>query len=909
MSNKTKSEAGLIGSGGICIDGDIEMRLTQFHSSGLFFAFRIIIALLATFSAALLGNCFTDANISPMLLAYDSTVAVLAFGLLASKHKIIKICAGIVGVMYIVPLIGKIKLIKYGALAAAHGYLTKGELPGQNTGVYKEYLTTASAVNQGLYYFFSAVILFIAIGTVIACVVRIDFPMLFIVTFPILEVGLYLGFNVPTVSVLMMLISWITVLAMNIINHTTNKAGRNNTFAVHEKSKTFFFTSSESKAGFYTMYIKFVAIVTASVFLAVVIFSKISGFYRPDSFADLRYNLHHAAERFDITHADDFLIDVNGGSNLFGVTTVGGTNGGILGTTNGISFNGSKAMVINTEPFNYTMYLRGYVAGDYAENQWQPLETDDTIKKISEDISETGRWIQDYDSLLLSDSDDATDSSDSAMNITIKGACSKFVYAPYSCDYSYSYSALGENSGMTPYNDSYVRISQSSKNYTVYYKTFRTPSWIMRTDSLVSADLDHFSPKFQDVTNLYKEYVKRNYTTPVDLDSLNTVYNEICKKYLRDDPEYCSYNEIYSAIKNYFSDNKFTYDTNPGKTPEGEDFLDYFLTNQKKGYCTYYATAGTHLLRKFGYPARYIEGYMILPSQLQTATKDDDRYELVVKDKCAHAWTEVFIEGAGWMPAEFTPGYDGDNPNLTKEEKGIDKKDESSLSSSSSKPDSSKTDINNSSRKPLNNSKANTNSRTSPKNNSNGSNSKSGGGGAIGKNSNGKNSDASAYDSKNSSKPDGSGGIVRSPVAKTIGMTLIAVVAGLAAIVINRKRSLDKMHESCTQKDLAKRVTAIYTYSLKYLSVLHIEVKKNLSDMQICDELINKCHEQRIHQLDDKLTELTIMAVEANMSADSITEEEAAKAEEIMRSISEDIVAKKLDIISKLSAKYIYCLY
>ena len=51
------------------------------------------------------------------------------------------------------------------------------------------------------------------------------------------------------------------------------------------------------------------------------------------------------------------------------------------------------------------------------------------------------------------------------------------------------------------------------------------------------------------------------------------------------------------------------------------------------------------------------------------------------------------------------------------------------------------------------------------------------------------------------------------------------------------------------------------------------------------------------------------MAVEANMSADSITEEEAAKAEEIMRSISEDIVAKKLDIISKLSAKYIYCLY
>jgi hypothetical protein len=907
MSNKTKSEAGLIGNGGICIDGDIDMRLTRFHSSGLFFAFRIIIALMATFSTALLGNEFTDADISPLMLAYDSIVAVLAFGLLASKHKIIKICAAIVGFMYIVPLIGKIRIIKYGAMAAAHGYLTKGELPGQATSAYKEFLKTPIAVDQGLYYFFSAVILLIAIGTVIACVVRIDFPMLFIVTFPILEVGLYLGFDVPTTAVLMMLISWITILAMNIINHTTNKAGRNNTFAVHEKSKTFFFTSSESKAGFYTVYIKFVALVTAAVFLTIVILSKISGFTRPDSFADLRYNLHHAAERFDITHADDFLIDINGGSNLFGVTTVGGTNGGILGTTNGISFNGSKAMIINTEPFNYTMYLRGYVAGTYENNQWQPLETNSTIKKISEDISENGRWIQDYDSLLLSDSDEVTRSSDAEMDITIKGACSKFVYAPYGCDYSYSNAVMNTSGGMTPYNDSYVRISQSNKNYTVFYKTFETPSWLLRTDNLVDADLDHFSPKFRPSTDLYKEYVKLNYTNTAKLDSLDAVYNEICEKYLRSDPEYCSYSEIYSAIKNYFSDNKFTYDTNPGKTPDGEDFLDYFLTKQKKGYCTYFATAGTQLMRKFGYPARYIEGYMILPSQLDTAVKDGGRYELVVKDKCAHAWTEVFIEGAGWMPAEFTPGYDGDNPNLTKEEKGRDRKNESSMSSSSSSSESSKADINNSSRKPLNNSKAaNSSNTTSSKNDSKGSNGKPGG--TIGKNSGGKNSDTSGNDSYNSSKPEG-GGVVNSPVAKTVGMTLMAMAAGIAAIVINRKRCLDKMHDSCTQKDLAKRVTAIYTYSLKYLSVLHIEVKKNLSDMQICDELINKCHEQRIHQLDDKLTELTIMAVEANMSADSITEEEAARAEEIMRCISEDIVAQKLDIISKISAKFIYGLY
>ncbi len=905
MSNKLNREAGLTSNSGICIDGDIDLRFTQFHSSGLYFAFRITIALLATLSAALLGNSFTNADISPMLLAYDSFVAVLALGLLASKHKIIKICAGIVCAMYIIPLITKINFIKYGAIAAANGYLTKGDLPAQTTGAFKDFLVTQAAVDQGLYYFFSAVIFLIAAGTVLACVVRIDFPMLFIFTFPIAEIGLYLGFDVPTYAALMMLVAWITVLALNIINHTTNKAGRNNTFAVHEKSKTFFFTSSENKAGFYTLYIKFVSLVTASIFLSIVLFSKLSGFYRPDSFKDLRYNIHHAAEKFDITHADDFLIDINGGSNLFGVTTVGGTNGGILGTTNSISFNNSKALIINTERFNYTMYLRGYVAGEYTDNQWQPLETDSVIKKITEGVEDNGRWIQDYDNLLLSDSDDYTGSYDAEMDINVKGACSKFIYAPYATDYSYSYAILGDDSGMTPYNDSYVRISQSQKKYKVYYKNFDTPNWQMRCDQLRQAGLEEFTPRFRTYTDLYKEYVELNYTKAADLDSLDAVYKSICENYLMNDPEYCSYNEIYSAIKSYFSDNKFTYNTSPGKTPDGEDFLDYFLTKQKKGYCTYFATAGTQLLRKFGYPARYIEGYMILPSQLSNAEQMGDRYEVVVRDKCAHAWSEVFIEGAGWLPAEFTPGYDGDNPNLTDEEKGKIKKDSSSMNSSSLS-ESSKAD--NSSKKPSNNSKASANSKVKPKTDSNNSNSKPSGGGTVGKKSSSNNNDNSAKDKNSSSKAEGSG-TTSSPIAKTVAMTLIAIAAGIAAIIINRKRSLDKMHDSCTQKDLAKRITAIYTYSLKYLSVLHIEEKKNLSDMQLCNELINKCHEHRIHQLDDKLTELTVMAVKANMSADSITEEEAESAEKILKLISEDIVASKLDIISKISAKYIYCLY
>ena len=79
--------------------------------------------------------------------------------------------------------------------------------------------------------------------------------------------------------------------------------------------------------------------------------------------------------------------------------------------------------------------------------------------------------------------------------------------------------------------------------------------------------------------------------------------------------------------------------------------------------------------------------------------------------------------------------------------------------------------------------------------------------------------------------------------------------------------------------------------------------------MQMCDEIIKKCHEQRIHSLDDKMDKLAEIAVKAQLSPDRITKEEADEAELIMKCISEKVVAKRLTRFGMLSAKYLYCLY
>ncbi|WP_083760778.1 transglutaminase-like domain-containing protein [Alkaliphilus metalliredigens] len=66
--------------------------------------------------------------------------------------------------------------------------------------------------------------------------------------------------------------------------------------------------------------------------------------------------------------------------------------------------------------------------------------------------------------------------------------------------------------------------------------------------------------------------------------------------------------EKAQAIENYLQSN-YPYSLSATIVPQYEDFVDHFLFETQTGYCTYYATAMTVMLRTQGIPARYIEGY------------------------------------------------------------------------------------------------------------------------------------------------------------------------------------------------------------------------------------------------------------------------------------------------------------
>lgn len=97
----------------------------------------------------------------------------------------------------------------------------------------------------------------------------------------------------------------------------------------------------------------------------------------------------------------------------------------------------------------------------------------------------------------------------------------------------------------------------------------------------------------------------------------------------------------------------YTYTKRPEPLPDGiadaGEFLDYFLLESREGYCTHFATAFTLLARALGLPSRYVQGFCVPMKKTETSVYGD----------MAHAWPEVYLDGAGWIPFEPTPGYAG----------------------------------------------------------------------------------------------------------------------------------------------------------------------------------------------------------------------------------------------------------
>lgn len=79
----------------------------------------------------------------------------------------------------------------------------------------------------------------------------------------------------------------------------------------------------------------------------------------------------------------------------------------------------------------------------------------------------------------------------------------------------------------------------------------------------------------------------------------------------------------------------------------GADAVDEFLFETRRGFCEHYASAFAVMTRAVGIPTRIVLGY-----QGGEINPVDGR--LIVRQSDAHAWTEVWLAGRGWVRVDPT---------------------------------------------------------------------------------------------------------------------------------------------------------------------------------------------------------------------------------------------------------------
>ncbi|HZA95670.1 MAG TPA: transglutaminase-like domain-containing protein, partial [Burkholderiaceae bacterium] len=79
----------------------------------------------------------------------------------------------------------------------------------------------------------------------------------------------------------------------------------------------------------------------------------------------------------------------------------------------------------------------------------------------------------------------------------------------------------------------------------------------------------------------------------------------------------------------------------------GQNSIDDFLFDTRQGYCEHYASAFVFLMRALDVPARVVTGY-------QGGELNPVDGFMTIRQSDAHAWSEVWLQGRGWVRVDPT---------------------------------------------------------------------------------------------------------------------------------------------------------------------------------------------------------------------------------------------------------------
>lgn len=109
---------------------------------------------------------------------------------------------------------------------------------------------------------------------------------------------------------------------------------------------------------------------------------------------------------------------------------------------------------------------------------------------------------------------------------------------------------------------------------------------------------------------------------------------------------------VANAVLQRFSSREYYYTRQP--PPLSGDTTDAFFFDTRRGYCEHYASSFTVLMRLAGIPARVVTGY-------QGGEMNPLSNYMIVRQSDAHAWSEIYLEGSGWLRVDPTAAIPASN--------------------------------------------------------------------------------------------------------------------------------------------------------------------------------------------------------------------------------------------------------
>ena len=622
------------------------------------------------------------------------------------------------------------------------------------------------------------------------------------------------------------------------------------------------------------------AVAAALCFAAIIAATKIFDYKRPEKLDELYEKSVEYIHGEGMKNTIDSIVTAVKKST--GAT--GAINHGKLGEIAEITFEGRTVLQVTMPKPEETVYLRGYTGSVYTGSTWDELPDSKLaeLEKITSDFETSGLSSLLFDSYSLKNTPVLMPS----YSFTVKnlGAHIDYLYLPYNLvPESVSRYEIINHSAFYSEDKTYFGQIYDPGDYYGYQNIFRT-RWSV-------------SSEMKNDEAAYRQFVYENYLDiPESFDPTmiftESYYDYITAEEVKTGKSTLDEMTVFSRKLYYIKDwlrNNCEYSLKAGKLPSGEDFVNFFLEN-RKGSCTHFASAAAIMCRYAGIPARYVEGYVLKSTDFPSDYAVGTTATVDVTDARGHAWVEVYIDGFGWYPVEFTSGYGNiriSRPTSTSAEPEIP----SETVSNENEPETTSVQQDNTQSPSEDSGTVNTSDEPNAETTV-----------PVQESENETRQSSESANTDNSSAEITANKQADKWYVFTWILTAVLVLASIPAVIVLR-RSFILSRRRRNSSDINSGVLEDYRRFEQLLAVMEMPKQDGMEYSEYAEEL-----SKRSPLFAEKTAELIIhTALKASFGGNSLTPDEAQEMHLALNSLAKRYY-NTLSFVGKLRLKYIYCI-